>query len=277
VCDFENKITENKNCYFCEMPKYSKKTILLLSLSWLCLLQTKFVAAQVKGSIDTLVLHWPAPISARLIYVWKPKNYNPAIKYNTLYMHDGQMLFDAKSTWNHKEWRVDEVADSLMKAKACAPFIVVGIGNDPATRYRDYYPREAFNRLSVNLKQIITDTGKYDMISNYYLQAIKDLVIPEIEKRYAVNTTAASRCIAGSSMGGLISWYAVTRYPSMFRAAICMSTHWPGGDPRKYGDTLFNAFRAVNTEYLKDRKRTNTNTMFYFDHGGKTLDSFYTP
>ncbi|CAM5180683.1 alpha/beta hydrolase-fold protein [Alishewanella longhuensis] len=33
--------------------------------------------------------------------------------------------------------------------------------------------------------------------------------------------------IMGSSMGGLISWYAQTQYPQVFGGAAALSTHWP--------------------------------------------------
>jgi hypothetical protein len=42
-------------------------------------------------------------------------------------MHDGQMLFDAASTWNKVEWGVDEVLGELLEEKKIRPCIVVGI------------------------------------------------------------------------------------------------------------------------------------------------------
>ena len=53
-------------------------------------------------------------ISARNVDVWLPDNYNPKNKYSVLYMHDGQMLFDASTTWNKQEWGVDEVIGKLI-------------------------------------------------------------------------------------------------------------------------------------------------------------------
>ncbi|MBP6284829.1 MAG: hypothetical protein KA373_05370, partial [Paludibacteraceae bacterium] len=47
-------------------------------------------------------------IAARNIDVWLPDNYSPNQRYKVLYMHDGQMLFDANTTWNKQEWGVDE-------------------------------------------------------------------------------------------------------------------------------------------------------------------------
>ena len=46
-------------------------------------------------------------ITPRNVDIWLPENYNEKLKYQVLYMHDGQMLFDASNTWNKQEWKVD--------------------------------------------------------------------------------------------------------------------------------------------------------------------------
>uniref|UniRef100_UPI003F6C17FF alpha/beta hydrolase-fold protein n=1 Tax=Polaribacter sp. TaxID=1920175 RepID=UPI003F6C17FF len=54
-------------------------------------------------------------ITPRPVDVWLPENYSENKKYAVLYMHDGQNLFDATTTWNKQEWMIDEVATKLMK------------------------------------------------------------------------------------------------------------------------------------------------------------------
>ena len=41
-------------------------------------------------------------IPARDVNVWLPKGYKTGDKCQVLYMHDGQMLFDANTTWNNQ-------------------------------------------------------------------------------------------------------------------------------------------------------------------------------
>ena len=53
-------------------------------------------------------------VDARNIDVWLPDGYSDKEKYAVLYMHDGQMLFDADITWNKQAWEVDEVAEKLI-------------------------------------------------------------------------------------------------------------------------------------------------------------------
>ena len=48
-------------------------------------------------------------VEARTVRVWTPSDYDASVKYDVIYMHDGQNLFDASLTWNQQEWGVDEV------------------------------------------------------------------------------------------------------------------------------------------------------------------------
>ena len=64
-------------------------------------------------------------IAPRHVDVWLPADYTPSKKYNVVYMHDGQMLFDSTLTWNKKEWQVDEVISQLInknKIEECIDF-----------------------------------------------------------------------------------------------------------------------------------------------------------
>ena len=68
----------------------------------------------------------------------------------------------------------------------------------------------------------------------------------------------------GSSMGGLISLYALTEYPAVFGGAACLSTHWPAGG-------------GVMIDYLRSALPDPAGHRIYFDHGTATLDSLYPP
>ena len=67
-------------------------------------------AEQFEGSIKRIDNFPTKFISPRTVDVWLPSTYSKEKKYSVLYMHDGQMLFDASTTWNKQEWKVDEVA-----------------------------------------------------------------------------------------------------------------------------------------------------------------------
>ncbi|BBM01617.1 hypothetical protein [Microbulbifer sp. GL-2] len=57
-------------------------------------------------------------------------------------MHDGQMLFDSRTTWNGQEWGVDEVASRLISEGLIRPFIVVAVHNSGDGRHGRLFPTE---------------------------------------------------------------------------------------------------------------------------------------
>jgi predicted alpha/beta superfamily hydrolase len=76
----------------------------------------------------------------------------------------------------------------------------------------------------------------------------------------------------GSSMGGLISMYAICEYPKVFGSAGCMSTHWPG-----IFTTVDNPIPAVFLDYLDKHLPSPKDHKLYFDYGSATLDAMYKP
>ncbi len=108
---------------------------------------------------------------------------------------------------------------------------------------------------------------KYDeLYSNQYLKFITAELIPFIEKNYAISRDPADRAVMGSSMGGLISLYAMMEYPAIFGRVGCVSAHWA---IPFLGDELINNL-ADALPPAGDRK-------IYFDHGTLTLDHNYEP
>ena len=78
-------------------------------------------------------------IKPRTVDVWVPTNYSKGKKYSVLYMHDGQMLFDATTTWNKQEWMVDDVLSKLTSENKIEEVIVVAIWNISAIRHADFF------------------------------------------------------------------------------------------------------------------------------------------
>ena len=217
-------------------------------------------------------------IVPRTVDIWLPKAYTATKKYNVLYMHDGQMLFDATTTWNNQEWQVDEVASKLMEENKVNDFIVVAIWNIPELRHMDLYPKKPYDLLSKAWKETLQseiqkahfpfDATKIN--SDNYLKFIVEEVKPYIDKTYPVYTTANHTAIMGSSMGGLISMYALCEYPEVFGKAACLSTHWVG-----FFDFENNPIPESFFTYLKKNLPNPKNHSIYFDYGTETLDATY--
>ena len=98
-------------------------------------------------------------VEPRNIDIWLPENFDQSKHYTVVYMHDGQMLFDATSTWNKQEWAVDETAGELIQSEKTMPFIVVGTWNGGKTRFTDYFPEKAFESLSESFQDSLMFGG----------------------------------------------------------------------------------------------------------------------
>lgn len=217
-------------------------------------------------------------VSARNVDVWFPVGYNDSIKYAVLYMHDGQMLYDAQTTWNGQSWDVDDVASQLQHNGQCRPFIVVGVWNGGEDRHADYFPQKPFEALNQQGKDFVSTQlrdagriqGNFQPQSDAYLKFLVEELKPYIDEHFSVHTGRTHTFIAGSSMGGLISMYALCEYPEVFGGAACLSTHWPG---------VFtldnNPVPKAFIQYLKKKLPNPGQHRIYFDCGDQTLDAMY--
>jgi predicted alpha/beta superfamily hydrolase len=217
-------------------------------------------------------------VSARNIDVWFPAHYDGSKKFAVLYMHDGQMLYDAATTWNKQAWDVDDVGAALMAQGIVKDFIVVGIWNGGATRHADYFPQKPFEKLSNADKEFVNkqlqSAGRtkesFRPQSDNYLKFIVKELKPYIDKTYSVYSNQKNTFIAGSSMGGLISMYAICEYPNIFGGAACLSTHWVGIFALE-NNPVPDAF----IQYLRKKLPSPKNHRIYFDCGDQTLDALY--
>ncbi|HAA10304.1 MAG TPA: esterase [Cytophagales bacterium] len=218
-------------------------------------------------------------VTARNIDIWLPESYSDAKKYAVLYMHDGQMLYDAATTWNKQAWDVDDVASRLFASNDLQEFIVVGIWNGGPTRHPDYFPQQPFESLSGEEKATVTgqleeasiNTGEvFSPQSDNYLKFLVEEVKPYVDGKYSVYTDQGYTFVMGSSMGGLISMYAICEYPKVFGGAACLSTHWVGTFTLE-NNPVPEAFQ----QYLKDHLPNPENHKLYFDCGDETLDALY--
>lgn len=254
-------------------------------LTALCLLAGLAASAQLPSVVSgKLIRHDSFPsryVSPRKVDVWLPENYSPKKRYNVLYMHDGQMLFDSSITFNKMSWDVDDIATRLQQENKLQDLIVVGIWNSGMGRHADYFPQKPFESLGREQKDAVYAAARtngvsvfnnYQIHSDDYLKFLVTELKPFIDKNYSTRTSRRYTFIAGSSMGGLISLYAICEYPDVFGGAACLSTHWPGiftMDNNPFPDAMLRYVSA----HLPDPKRHK----IYFDCGDATLDAWYPP
>jgi enterochelin esterase-like enzyme len=108
--------------------------------------------------------------------------------------------------------------------------------------------------------------------ANNYLKFLVNELKHFIDSSFNTYKDAKHTFIAGSSMGGLISWYAISEYPTVFGGAACLSTHWVGSIKENSG-----AIPAAFIQYANKKIPKPNKHKIYFDYGTVTLDSLYKP
>jgi len=215
----------------------------------------------------------------RRVVVWLPDGYQPrGPKYAVLYMHDGQNLFDKATAGYGMEWEIDEHLSRLIADKKVRPTIVVGIWNTPR-RLQEYVPSKAFNTLAPEYRDRVRGLYGGNPLSDGYLKFLVRELKPRIDKSFNVKTDRANTAIMGSSMGALISLYAIDEYPDVFGAAGMMSTHWPLFLPTEGAKSIsageYEAVSSAFEHYLAPALPDPRTHKLYFDHGTETLDAIY--
>ena len=183
----------------------------------------------------------------RNAYIYLPdecKN-NPDVRYPVLYMFDGQNVFYDEDATYGKSWGMRDYME-----KTGTPMIVAAVECNHGKNYarlKEYSPysfsRENFGRI----------TGKGDIYMKWLVNEFK----PMIDKEYPTLPDREHTYIAGSSMGGLMSLYAVTAYNSVFSRAACLSPSiWTS--PKR--------LRALVREADLD-----PDTVIYMDYGSREM------
>lgn len=152
----------------------------------------------------------------RRVWVYLPASYKKSKKrYPVLYMHDGQNVFD-KTTAYSGEWHVDETLSQLEKSGKLE-LIVVAVNNGQKYRMSEYNPwvHQAYGG------------GEGDEYIEFIVKTLK----PHIDKQFRTKRNRKNTGIMGSSMGGLISMYAILEYPNIFgKAGVFSPAFWAGNE-----------------------------------------------
>jgi predicted alpha/beta superfamily hydrolase len=169
--------------------------------------QPKKSTANKNVSIIDTAFFMPQLNRTRRVWIYLPPSYNSSRKrYPVLYMHDGQNVFDDATSFAG-EWGVDEALDTLvLKHSEC---IVVGIDNGSGKRFNEYSPYD-FSLQTGGLNK-----GEGEQYVTFLAKTLK----PFIDKNYRTFKGRKNTFTAGSSMGGLISLYAVLKYPKVYGGA----------------------------------------------------------
>ena len=175
----------------------------------------------------------------RRAYVYLPTMYDadPGRRYPVLYMFDGQnVFFDEDATYG-KSWGVADYLDYtdtplIVAAVECN----AGANNERLVEYSPY----RFD-------------GKGKDTLNWFVHEFK----PFIDANYRTQPDRAHTFIGGSSMGGLMSLYALLQYGDVFGRAAALSP------------SLWVAPEALTA--LVGRCKLAPGTVLYMDYGSKEM------
>lgn len=192
--------------------------------------------------------------ATRHIEIWLPPGYddNSTNRYDVLYMHDGQNLFDPRLASTGVDWGVDEAIVRGMNAGKIPPMIVVGVWCTDQ-RLREYSP--------------------WDLGTNYARFLIEELM-PKVNREFRTLTGPQHTAVMGSSMGGLISFWLCWKHPEVFGSAGCMSTAFTWTGRIHNGD-------EVGTPLIENELNAGGHVpkgiRLYFDYGTKGFESMIEP
>lgn len=256
----------------------NRRALLTLAAAGLTLPAFAHAAEPAKGRLIRLADMPSAHVKARDVTIWLPPGYDSSDdRYPVLYMHDGQNLFEA-ATANFGEWGVDEHLERLIAGGQVRAPIVVGVWNTDL-RLREYIPADLLAALPDDMRGEVQAIYGGPALSDGYVRFLTEELKPLIDGRFRTLTGPADTTISGSSMGGLISMYAVVKRPDVFSAAACLSTHWPlkvqGLEAGPQLDAWRERLVAAWTGVIERGLPEPTAHRFYFDRGDETLDGFY--
>lgn len=190
----------------------------------------------VQGIIKSKALHQQRPYTVYLPYDYSEQD----VLYPSVYFHDGNdYLTMGEAT---------TILDNLIHQGSLPPLVAVFVS--PIDREREY--------------------NCSDVFTSFFC----DELVPELHQRYSLDTTPASRCVIGPSLGGLISLYMASRRSDTFGLVCAQSTVTNSVN----GLDKYNAFRTFTAgPHLPLRLAFvigSYERSFHIDSQGRNLDLF---
>ncbi len=155
----------------------------------------------------------------RDVLVYLPPGYRrfSSRRYPVLYMHDGQNVFDAATSFAGVEWGVDETAQRLIHGKLIEPLIIVAVANIGEERVHEYAPTPGVIEPKDHPRK--RSRGLAHIYGRFLIEELK----PFIDKKYRTKRDAEFTGLGGSSLGGLATLAMGIFYSEVFTRLIVMS------------------------------------------------------
>lgn len=167
---------------------------------------------------------------------------------------------------------MDQTVSRLIQEKKIPDTIVVAIWNAGQHRFSEYFPEKFLPTVSESFRrEYLASHLRGKPQSDNYLQFIVQELKPYIDAHFATRPDRQHTFIAGSSMGAVISVYALSEYPEVFGGAAGLSIAWIGQETPNFELPL----AAFN--YLQRHLAPPAGHRLYMDHGTTEMDQWYEP
>jgi predicted alpha/beta superfamily hydrolase len=155
----------------------------------------------------------------RDILVYLPPGYRgfSRRRYPVLYLHDGQNVFDAATSFSGVEWGMDETAERLIRGDLIEPLIIVAVANMGEERVHEYAPTRGI--IDSKAKRKKRSKG----LATQYGQFLMNELKPYIDRKYRTKPGPEFTGLGGSSLGGLAAITLGMLHPQVFRRVMVMS------------------------------------------------------
>jgi enterochelin esterase-like enzyme len=248
-----------------------------------------YVADPAGAGVLGELIYWRNVVSPRLeatrhVSIYLPPQYGaaPDARWPVIYVHDGQNLFDPRIANTGVDWGVDEAMETLVRTENLPPAIIVGVWSTPDRRF-EYAPTGVLERLDPDvLPMALREFPDTRRLADAYVAFLAEELKPRIDAAFRTRSDRDHTFLMGSSMGGLISLYAMAERPDVFGGAACLSMHWPIGVSEPFvGEkpnpawrpAVLSAFRT----YLAARHIDPATHRLWIDRGTGFLDHVYEP
>jgi len=180
-------------------------------------------ATATKGTVEEFTLEAPQLGREKGIWVYLPYTYNePGKHFPVIYMHDGQRLFDHSES-PKRDWHIEDKLNDLHSEA-----IIIGIEHGGSTHRIDEmtpYSNEKYGG------------GHADDYLDFILNTLK----PYVDQNYKTLPDKEHTTIFGSSVGGLISFYALLKFPDVFgNAGVFSPSFW-------FSDEIYKLMESITT------------------------------
>lgn len=161
------------------------------------------------GTVTEFTLEAPQLGRSKTIWVYLPYNYTVSGQhYSVIYMHDGQHVFDYAES-SKRDWHIEDKLNALHSEA-----IIIGIEHGGSTHRIDEmtpYKNEKYGG------------GHADDYLDFLINTLK----PYVDANFRTLADKSHTTIFGSSVGGLISFYALLKFPEIFgNAGVFSPSFW---------------------------------------------------